>query len=54
MAIVLCCPLLRAIAGVITLLALIMIGVAIAEERRPMPVPQIGSGCPPGFSSSPT
>jgi hypothetical protein len=27
---------------------------ALAEQRRPPPVPQIGSGCPPGYSSSPT
>jgi hypothetical protein len=28
--------------------------VAFAEERRPLPVPQVGAGCPPGYSSSPT
>jgi hypothetical protein len=24
------------------------------EEPRPAPVPQIGAGCPPGYSASPT
>jgi hypothetical protein len=39
-------------AAVIILLALAV--VALAEERRLPPVPQISTGCPPGFSSSPT
>jgi hypothetical protein len=39
-------------AAVIILLALAV--VALAEERRPLPVPQVGAGCPPGYSSSPT
>jgi hypothetical protein len=39
-------------AAVIILLALAV--VALAEERRPPPVPQVGAGCPPGYSASPT
>jgi hypothetical protein len=39
-------------AGVLVLLALV--AVALAEQRRPTSVPQVGAGCPPGYSSSPT
>jgi hypothetical protein len=39
-------------AAVIILLALAV--VALAEERRPLPVPQVGAGCPSGYTSSPT
>jgi hypothetical protein len=39
-------------AAVIILLALAV--VALAEERRPTPLPQVGAGCPPGYSPSPT
>jgi hypothetical protein len=38
---------------VIILFAVAM-AAAFAEPRRPMPVPQIGAGCPPGDTSSPT
>jgi hypothetical protein len=34
-------------AAVIILLAFAV--VALAEERRPLPVPQVGAGCPPGY-----
>jgi hypothetical protein len=27
---------------------------ALAESRAPLPVPQLSTGCPPGYSSSPT
>jgi hypothetical protein len=40
--------------GVAVLVLIALAVVALAEERRPMPVPQIGAGCPPGYSSSPT
>jgi hypothetical protein len=33
---------------------LMLIAHALAEEHRPLPVPQLSTGCPPGCSSSPT
>jgi hypothetical protein len=40
--------------GVAVLVLIALAVVALAEERRPPPVPQISTGCPPGYSSSPT
>jgi hypothetical protein len=40
-------------AAVLILIALGVV-VSLAEARRATPVPQISSGCPPGYSSSPT
>jgi hypothetical protein len=33
---------------------LMLMAHALAEEHRPLPVPQLSTGCPPGYSSSPT
>jgi hypothetical protein len=41
----------HAVAIIITLLLLTAPALA---EQRPLPVPQTGAGCPPGYSSSPT
>jgi hypothetical protein len=40
--------------GVAVLILIALAVVALAEERRPPPVPQISTECPPGYSSSPT
>jgi hypothetical protein len=40
--------------GVAVLVLIALVVVALAEERRPLPVPQVGAGCPPGYSPSPT
>jgi hypothetical protein len=40
--------------GVAVLVLIALALVALAEQRRPPPVPQIGAGCPSGYSSSPT
>jgi hypothetical protein len=40
--------------GAAVLVLLAVAAPALAEERRPSPVPQTSSGCPPGYSSSPT
>jgi hypothetical protein len=47
----------RRLAQLIGVAALVLIAlavVALAEERRPLPVPQVGAGCPSGYTSSPT
>jgi hypothetical protein len=53
---VLAVPALARVVGALVLGILIALGVAaaLAEERRPMPQPQVGSGCPSGYASSPT
>jgi hypothetical protein len=53
---VLAVPALVRVVGALVLGILIALGVAatLAEPRRPTPVPQVGAGCPPGYSSSPT
>jgi hypothetical protein len=42
------------VVGAAVLVAIVLVVAARAEERRPAPVPQVGAGCPPGYSSSPT
>jgi hypothetical protein len=51
---VLAVPALARLVGDLVLGILIALGVAaaLAEPRRPPPVPQIGSGCPPGTSGT--
>jgi hypothetical protein len=53
---VLAVPGLARVVGALVLGVLIALGLAaaLAEPRRPPPVPQVGAGCPPGYSSSPT
>jgi hypothetical protein len=53
---VLAVPALARVVGALVLGILIALGAAaaLAEPRRPPPVPQVGAGCPPGYSSSPT
>jgi hypothetical protein len=43
----------RAISATVLIL-IAFVALACAEERRPMPQPQVGSGCPSGYASSPT
>jgi hypothetical protein len=38
----------------ICLIAIAFAAPARAEPRAPLPVPQLSTGCPPGYSSSPT
>ena len=40
--------------GVAVLVLIALAVAALAEERPPTPVPQISTGCPPGYSSNPT
>jgi hypothetical protein len=43
------------ILGATVLILILFTAMACAEpQRRPPPVPQVGAGCPPGYSSSPT
>jgi hypothetical protein len=51
---VLTVPALARMIGAVVLILLALTALACAEERRPLPVPQGGAGCPPGYSSSPT
>jgi hypothetical protein len=44
----------RMIGAVVLILIALGVAAAVAEPRRPPPVPQVGAGCPPGYSSSPT
>jgi hypothetical protein len=47
-------PAFARLVGAAVLILLVFAVVALAEERRPLPVPQAGAGCPSGYSSSPT
>jgi hypothetical protein len=40
--------------GLAVIILFALTGIALAEPRRPAPVPQISSGCPQGYTSSPT
>jgi hypothetical protein len=51
---VLTVPALARIVGAAVLILIVVAAVAFAEPQRPSPVPQLGAGCPPGYSSSPT
>jgi hypothetical protein len=42
------------VVGIMLAAALAFCPVSAKAEPRPMPVPQRGAGCPPGYSSSPT
>jgi hypothetical protein len=47
-------PTIARLVGAVVLILIVIAAAALAEPRRPPPVPQIGSGCPPGYSSNPT
>ena len=40
--------------NILTVVLLLFASPALAEQQRPLPVPQINAGCPPGYSTSPT
>ncbi len=45
----------RIIGAAVIILLVVGLALAIAaDDRRPMPVPQVGAGCPPGYNASPT
>jgi hypothetical protein len=39
---------------VLAIVGVFLVSMALAEDRRPIPVPQLGAGCPTGYSASPT
>jgi hypothetical protein len=47
-------PALARLVGATVLILIAIAAAALAEPRRPPPVPQVGASCPPGYSSSPT
>jgi hypothetical protein len=51
---VLMSPALARLVGMVVLILIAFVVAARAEDRRPVPVPQLGAGCPQGYSSSPT
>jgi hypothetical protein len=44
----------RLVGAAVLILIALGVAAALAEPGRPPPVPQVGAGCPPGYSSSPT
>jgi hypothetical protein len=47
-------PALARIVGAAVLILLAVAALAYAGDRRPLPQQQVGAGCPPGYSTSPT
>jgi hypothetical protein len=47
-------PALARIVGAAVLILLAVAALAYAGDRRPIPQPQVGAGCPSGYSRSPT